>query len=58
MEHPVPAFGLRITAGGATLGYSGDTGPCEGLDAVAAGVDMLLAEASFRPATTTRPSST
>ena len=48
VEHPVPAFGLRVTADGATLGYSGDTGPCAGLDAVAADVDLLLAEASFR----------
>ena len=35
------------SAGGATLGYTGDTGPCDGLDEVAAGADMLLAEASF-----------
>jgi ribonuclease BN (tRNA processing enzyme) len=48
VEHPVPAFGLRVSAGGATLGYSGDTGPCPGLDAVADGVDLLLAEASFQ----------
>ncbi len=47
VEHPVPAFGLRVTADGRTLGYSGDTGPCAGLDAVAADVDLLLAEASF-----------
>ena len=46
--HPVTAFGLRITADGATLGYSGDTGPGEGLDEVARDVDLLLAEASFR----------
>ena len=30
VEHPVPAYGLRVTADGATLGYSGDTGPCDG----------------------------
>lgn len=48
VDHPVPAFGLRVTADGATVGYSGDTGPCAGLDAVADGVDLLLAEASFR----------
>ncbi|QBR93843.1 MBL fold metallo-hydrolase [Nocardioides euryhalodurans] len=46
--HPVPAYGLRVSADGATLGYSGDTGPCPGLDAVAQDVDLLLAEASFR----------
>ncbi len=48
VEHPVDAFGLRITADGATLGYSGDTAPCAGLDEVADGVALLLAEASFR----------
>jgi ribonuclease BN (tRNA processing enzyme) len=30
------------------FGYSGDTGPCEGLDRVAADVPLLIAEASFR----------
>jgi ribonuclease BN (tRNA processing enzyme) len=48
VDHPVDAFGLRISADGATLGYSGDTGPCAGLDRVAEDVDLLLAEASFR----------
>jgi ribonuclease BN (tRNA processing enzyme) len=48
VDHPVDAFGLRITADGATLGYSGDTGPCAGLDRIAADADLFLAEASFR----------
>ena len=43
VEHPVPAYGLRITAGGAVLGYSGDTAPCEGVDRVAAEARLLLA---------------
>ncbi len=47
VEHPVSAYGLRVTADGATLGYSGDTGPCAGLDMVARDADLLLAEASF-----------
>src|SRR4051794_14079177 len=46
--HPVAAYGFRVTAGGRTLAYSGDTGPCHGLDDLAAGADLLLAEASFR----------
>jgi ribonuclease BN (tRNA processing enzyme) len=46
--HPVPAFGLRVSADGATLAYTGDTGPCSALDQVAKDVDLLLAEASFR----------
>jgi ribonuclease BN (tRNA processing enzyme) len=45
--HPVPAYGLRISAGGRTLAYSGDTGPCEGLDSLATDAHLLLAEASF-----------
>ncbi|MFA6299125.1 MAG: MBL fold metallo-hydrolase [Nocardioides sp.] len=48
VDHPVDAFGLRVTADGVTIGYSGDTGPCAGLDHVAEDVDLLLAEASFR----------
>ncbi len=47
VDHPVPAYGLRVTADGVTLGYSGDTGPCAGLDEVARDADLLLAEASF-----------
>jgi len=45
--HPVTAYALTVTAGGRTLVYSGDTGPCDALDEVAAGADVLLAEASF-----------
>lgn len=48
VEHPIEAYGLRISADGATIGYSGDTAPCEGLDRVAANVRLLLCEASFR----------
>jgi ribonuclease BN (tRNA processing enzyme) len=46
--HPVEAYGLRVTANGRTLAYTGDTAPCESLDRLADGVDLLLAEASFR----------
>ncbi len=45
--HPVPAFALRVSADGRTLGYSGDCGPCDGLARAVDGVDLLLAEASF-----------
>ncbi|KQW49329.1 metal-dependent hydrolase [Nocardioides sp. Root1257] len=47
VTHPVPAFGLRISAGGVTVGYTGDTGPCAALDEVARDADLLLAESSF-----------
>jgi ribonuclease BN (tRNA processing enzyme) len=46
--HPVTAYALRVSAGGRTLAYSGDTGPCPALDEVAQGANLLLAEASFR----------
>jgi ribonuclease BN (tRNA processing enzyme) len=46
--HPVAAFALKVTAGGRTLVYSGDTGPCQALDELAGGAHLLLAEASFR----------
>jgi len=48
VAHPVPAYGLRVSSGGRTLAYTGDTGPCDALDQLATGVDLLLAEASFR----------
>ena len=48
VEHPVEAYGLRVSAGQSTLGYSGDTATCEGLDRVAANVRLFLCEASFR----------
>jgi ribonuclease BN (tRNA processing enzyme) len=47
VTHPVPAFGLRVSAGGATLGYTGDTGPCDAVDELARDADLFLAEASF-----------
>ena len=47
VEHPVEAYGLRVSAGGALLAFTGDSGRCEQLEAVARGADLLLAEASF-----------
>ncbi|WP_309649473.1 MBL fold metallo-hydrolase [Nocardioides sp.] len=55
VDHPVDAFGLRVEADGRAIGYSGDTGPCAGLDTVAADADLLLAEASFRSQDTNPP---
>lgn len=45
--HPVPAYSLRVEADGKLLVYTGDCGPCDGLDRAAAGADLLLAEAAF-----------
>lgn len=47
VAHPVPAYALRIEADGRTLTYSGDTGACESLVAMARGADLFLCEASF-----------
>jgi ribonuclease BN (tRNA processing enzyme) len=48
VAHPVAAYGLRVEAGGATLAYTGDTGPTPVLDELARDADLFLAEASFR----------
>ena len=48
--HPVKAYAIRVeeTGGaGGSLVYSGDTGPCDALVQLAAGVDLLVAEAAF-----------
>ncbi|MGQ7297565.1 MBL fold metallo-hydrolase [Quadrisphaera sp. KR29] len=52
VEHPVEAYGLRVTGpaeggGTAVLSYTGDTDDCPGLDHLAADADLLLTEASF-----------
>ena len=48
VAHPVPAFGVRVSVGDASLAYTGDTGPTPALEVLARDVDLLLAEASFR----------
>lgn len=50
VDHPTPAFGLRIEHDGLALAYTGDTGPCAALEELAGGVDVLLAEASWTDA--------
>ncbi|KQY63560.1 MULTISPECIES: MBL fold metallo-hydrolase [unclassified Nocardioides] len=45
--HPVPAYSLRVTSNDRLLVYTGDCGPCDGLDRAADGADLLLAEAAF-----------
>lgn len=46
VAHPVPAFAIRVEAGGASLVYSGDTGPTPALVELAHGADLALFEAS------------
>jgi ribonuclease BN (tRNA processing enzyme) len=47
VTHPVEAYGFRIEHAGKVITYSGDTGPCETLQALADGTDLFLCEASF-----------
>ena len=47
VDHPCPAFAIRLEHGGESLVYSGDTGPCAGLIELARGADVLLCEASW-----------
>lgn len=47
VAHSVPALGLRIeTTRGVSLAYSGDTAPCDAMRQLAAGVDILIHEAT------------
>ena len=55
VAHPVAAYGLRIAADGATLAYTGDTGPTPVLDDLARDADLFLAEASFRSVDSSPP---
>lgn len=50
--HPVEAFGYRVEGPGrdgksVSLAFTGDTDLCEGIEAMADGVDLLLSEAAF-----------
>jgi ribonuclease Z len=41
-------FGYLLDRGGTTVGYSGDTSPCAGLDELAAAADVLVLECNAR----------
>jgi ribonuclease BN (tRNA processing enzyme) len=45
LDHGMPAFGLRVEAGGSVLVYSGDSAYCAGLVELAEGADLFLCEA-------------
>ncbi|MEO7235852.1 MAG: MBL fold metallo-hydrolase [Lapillicoccus sp.] len=47
VNHPVPAFGLRVEADGTVLAYTGDTGECDALTPLMAGADLVLADSAF-----------
>ncbi|WP_396455080.1 MBL fold metallo-hydrolase [Actinomadura sp.] len=46
VRHSVPALAVRVTAGGRTLTYSGDTGECSELLESARDADIFLCEAA------------
>lgn len=50
MDHPsgAPALGLRLGVDGRTISYTGDTAWTENLIELAAGADLLIAEAYYR----------
>ncbi|WP_017623990.1 MBL fold metallo-hydrolase [Nocardiopsis chromatogenes] len=47
LPHHVPNAGLRLTASGTVLAYTGDTGPSPHITDLASGADLLLCEATY-----------
>ncbi len=47
LPHFVPNAGMRLTAAGQVLAYTGDTGPSPDIAVMARDADVLLAEATF-----------
>ena len=46
-DHDPETLGMRIDAGGRSFGYSADTGPAWSLEALGAGLDLALCEATM-----------
>lgn len=55
VNHPVPAFAIRVEAGARTLVYSGDTAVCPALIELARGADVFLCEAAWAGSAAPRP---
>ena len=55
VNHPVEAFGFRLSAGGTSVAYSGDTGASDELVRLATGADLALFDASFLTTQVGRP---
>ncbi|MCA9605191.1 MAG: ribonuclease Z [Myxococcales bacterium] len=47
VRHAEHALGVRVRAGGATLAFSGDSGPCDALVELCRGADVALLECSY-----------
>ncbi|GAA1715961.1 MBL fold metallo-hydrolase [Kribbella yunnanensis] len=57
LPHYVPNFGVRLTAPGVSLAYTGDSGPSEEHTKLAEGTDLFIADATLQgpsPQTTPR----
>jgi len=52
--HSDGALGVRVDAGGRSLAFSGDTGPCDALVELLSGVDVALLECSYPAARPTQ----
>jgi ribonuclease BN (tRNA processing enzyme) len=47
LPHWLPNVGVRLTAAGRVLAYTGDTGPSDEVVKLARDADLLLAEATY-----------
>jgi ribonuclease BN (tRNA processing enzyme) len=47
LPHSIPNLGIRVEADGASLAYTGDTGPGPEIEELARGVNVLVSEASW-----------
>lgn len=47
LRHASANNGVRVSAAGVSLAYTGDTGPCDEILTLARGADLLLCEATF-----------
>ena len=47
MNHPVEAYGYRVTDGTTTLAFSGDTDTCDNLTPLLTGADLVLLDSAF-----------
>jgi ribonuclease BN (tRNA processing enzyme) len=47
LPHSLPNAGIRLAAGGEVLAYTGDSGPCADVVALARDADVFVAEATF-----------
>lgn len=54
VAHGAGAIGVRVAAGGRTLAFSGDSGPCEALVELCRGADVALLECSYPAARATK----